>query len=271
MAEPLRALMIGAHPDDCEIKSAGLAAKLRARGDVVKYVSVTNGDAGHHEMGGGPLARRRLEETRRVAAVAGIEYEVLDAPDGRLEPTLAMRERIIRLIREFRPDLVFTHRTNDYHPDHRNTGVLVQDASYLIRVPNICAHTPHLSRTPVILYFQDGFRKPAAFTPDVVVAVDDVMEVKARMLHCHESQFYEWLAYDGGYLGDIPAGDAERLAWIRARAEGWGSGTADRFRDALTARYGEAEGRAVRFAEAFEVSEYGRPLPAEEVDAYFPR
>jgi N-acetylglucosamine malate deacetylase 1 len=267
---PLRALMIGAHPDDCEFKTGGLAARYRQQGHIVKFVSATNGEAGHHEMGGGPLAQRRYEETRRVAEVGDIEYEVLDYPDGRLEADLATRERFIRLIREFQPDLVFTHRPNDYHPDHRRTGILVQDASYLIRVPNICPLVPHLSRTPIILYMQDHFQKPIPFSPDVIVDVDAVMDVKARMLHCHTSQMYEWLPYDGGYLEQVPAADDERLAWLRERVIRRDSAFADRFRAHLIARYGEERGKTIRCAEAFEVSEYGRGLPPEEIADYFP-
>jgi LmbE family N-acetylglucosaminyl deacetylase len=268
--QQIRALMIGAHPDDCEFKTGGLATRLRAAGHVVKFVSATNGEAGHHLMGGGPLAQRRAEEARRVAEGAGIEYDVLDIPDGRLEADLATRERFIGLIRAFRPDLLFTHRPNDYHPDHRRTGILVQDASYLIRVPNLCPLVPHLTETPIILYMQDGFRKPAPFTPDVVVAIDDVMDAKARMLHCHVSQMYEWLAYDAGYADELPAGDAERLAWLRERQVRRDAAVADRCREQLVARYGEERGRAVRCAEAFEVSEYGRDLPADQIDRWFP-
>jgi len=267
---PIRALMIGAHPDDCEYLVGGLAAKYRALGHAVKFVSATNGNAGHHEMGGGPLALRRLEETRRVSALTGIEYEILDNDDGQLEADLAARAQIIGLIRAFRPDLIFTHRTNDYHPDHRRTGILVQDASYLIRVPNICPLVPHLTYSPVILYLQDGFQKPVPIQPDVVVAIDEVLEDKVRMLHCHESQFYEWLPSIGGYLDQIPDGDETRLAWMRGHREQYDGAVADRFRDALVARYGEADGRAVRYAEAFEVSEYGRTLPPDEIARWFP-
>jgi len=267
---PIRALMIGAHPDDCEFLTGGLAAKYRAQGHTVKFVSATNGNAGHHQMGGGPLALRRQEETRRVSALTGIEYEILDNDDGQLEADLATRAQIIRLIRAFRPDLIFTHRLNDYHPDHRRTGTLVQDASYLIRVPNICPLVPHLTYTPVILYMQDGFHKPIPLMPDVVVAIDDVMEQKAAMLHCHESQFYEWLPWVGGYAAQVPDSDAARLAWLREGREEYDGAVADRFRDQLIARYGEGLGRAVRFAEAFEVSEYGRPLPPDEIARWFP-
>lgn len=266
-------MMIGAHPDDCEIGSGGLATKYRRRGDIVKYVSATNGNAGHHEMGGGPLARRRWEEARRVAEVADIEYEVLDIPDGCLETDLATRERFIRLIREFRPDVLFTHRINDYHPDHRHTGILVQDASYLIRVPNICPLTPHMMHSPIILYMRDGFQKPNPFTPDVVVATDDVLDDKVRMLHCHTSQMYEWLPYVGGY--PAPEGDdAARLAWLSTR---YAARTAvpetGPIRDALVRRYG-GEGNTIRTAEAFEISEYGaelNPNDIDDIDRYFPR
>ncbi len=267
---PIRALMIGAHPDDCEYLTGGLAAKYRAQGHVVKFVSVTNGNAGHHQMGGGPLALRRREETRRVSELTGIEYEILDNDDGQLEADLAARAQVIGLIREFRPDLIFTHRLNDYHPDHRRTGMLVQDASYLIRVPNICPMVPHLTHTPVILYMQDGFQKPVPISPDVVVAIDDVLDQKAAMLHCHESQFYEWLPYVGGYEDQIPDGDSARLTWMREFRERYDGGIADRFRESLIARYGEEQGQHVHFAEAFEVSEYGRPLPPDEISRWFP-
>ncbi len=267
----LRALMIGAHPDDCEFKTGGLAALYRAQGHIVKFVSATNGEAGHHEMGGGPLAQRRYQETRRVAEVADIEYEVMDSADGRLESDLATRERFIRLIREFRPDLVFTHRTNDYHPDHRRTGILVQDASYLIRVPNICPLVPHLSHTPIILYMSDHFLKPIPFVPDVIIDIDSVMGVKTQMLHCHTSQMYEWLAYDGGYLDQLPDTDEARLAWLQERMERRDGSVANRFRDKLIARYGSERGNGIRCAEAYEVSEYGRGLPEDEIDMYFPK
>ena len=180
------------------------------------------------------------------------------------------REQFIRLIRDFRPDLLFTHRINDYHPDHRHTGILVQDASYLIRVPNICPLTPHLSHAPVILYMHDGFQKPNSFTPDVVVAIDDVMDAKVDILHCHTSQMYEWLPYVGNY--DAPQNETERLAWLRDRfARRQAVSDEGPIRDALVRRYGEEKGRTVRVAEAFEISEYGRGLPPDEIDRFFPR
>src|SRR5262245_10511471 len=138
----LRVIAIGAHPDDCDIGASGLAAKLTQMGHKVKFLSVTNGDAGHQTMGGGQLALRPRAEAAESGRRLGIKHEVLDNHDGELLPTLDIRLQVIRRIRQFQADVVISPRTNDYHPDHRNTGVLVQDAAYMVMVPNVAADTP---------------------------------------------------------------------------------------------------------------------------------
>jgi LmbE family N-acetylglucosaminyl deacetylase len=263
-------LAIGAHPDDCDLGAGGVAALYARLGHRVHFVAATNGDAGHFEMGGAPLARRRLAEAKAAAAVAGIAYSVLDNHDGELEPTLANRRQIIRLIRELQPDLVFTHRPNDYHPDHRYTSLLVQDAAYMVTVPGVVALTPHLRTDPVICYMSDDFQRPYPFTPDIVVDIDEVMEVKLEMLHQHTSQVYEWLPYNTRVLEEVPAGEAERRAWLRRTWAPRSSAIADRFRDLLIELYGPEQGSHVRYAEAFEVCEYGAPLTAEARRRLFP-
>ncbi len=266
----LRVLVFGAHPDDCDIKAGGVAALYVQQGHTVKFVSVTNGDAGHHEMGGGPLARRRNAEAQAAAAIIGIGYQLLDNHDGELEPTLENRYTVIRLIREFKPDLVMTHRPNDYHPDHRYTSILVQDAAYMVTVPNICALTPHLDYNPVIVYTSDGFLKPYPFTPDVVVGIDSVIEKKLDMLHCHESQMYEWLPYNAGILEQVPADSDERRQWLAVRRSVHFKRIADKYRDLLIALYGEERGRQIQYAEAFEGCEYGTALTEENKRQLFP-
>src|SRR5213596_2903122 len=114
---PLRLLIIGAHPDDADYAAGGTAALYRAAGHTVRMVSLTNGDAGHHEMPGAKLAERRRGEAAAAGAVIGSVYELFDIHDGELEPTLPNRWKVIRLIRTFEPDLILTHRPNDYHPD----------------------------------------------------------------------------------------------------------------------------------------------------------
>lgn len=266
----IRVLVIGAHPDDCDIKAGGVAALYSQKGHIVKFVSATNGDAGHHEMGGGPLAKRRNAEAQAAAEVIDIDYELLDNHDGELMPTLENRYKIIRTIREFRADLIMTHCPNDYHPDHRYTSMLVQDAAYMVTVPNICALTPHLEKNPVIVYLSDNFKKPYPFTPDVVVGIDSVVDKKIDMLHCHVSQFYEWLPYNSGNLQSVPNNPDNRREWLAERLRNRFSSIANKYRDKLIELYGEKDGNKIRYAEAFESCEYGSQLNSENLPILFP-
>jgi LmbE family N-acetylglucosaminyl deacetylase len=271
MPEPqLRILIIGAHPDDGDIKAGGTAAQWCSLGHVVRLVSLTNGQAGHQSDHGVALARRRRAEAEAAAAGIGATYEVLDHPDGELDDRLEYRQQVIRLIRAFRPDLILTHRPTDYHPDHRFTGQLVQDASYLLTVPAICAETPHLARSPVILYFSDAFKKPCRFEPHVVVDIGADFDRLMGMLHCHQSQFYEWLPYNAGYLDQVPKGETERRRWLTERIKRRIRPLADRYRDLLLRTYGVESGSRVEYIEAFEVSEYGAPLDVEARARLFP-
>lgn len=267
----LRILAIGAHPDDCDLKAGGVAIMYAAQGHLVRFVSLTNGDAGHHEIGGGALARRRRREAEAAARVAGIEYLVLDHHDGELVPSLEIRREVIALIREFAPDLIMTHRPYDYHPDHRYTSQLVQDAAFMVTVPNVAAMARHLDVNPVIVYFDDRFRKPAPFQPDVVVDIGPVMGRKIEMLHQHTSQFYEWLPYNGGYLDAVPQEEGERLVWLTEQMQRrFALPDDERYRARLVALYGAERAGQVRFVEAFEACEYGSPLTQERIRELFP-
>lgn len=265
----LRIIAFGAHPDDCDFRFGGTAIKLARAGHAVKFVSVTNGDAGHHEMGGGILARRRHAETQEAARRFGIaEYQVFDNPDGELLPTLEARKQIIRAIREWRADIVLGPRPNDYHPDHRYTGVLVQDAAYMVVVPNIVPDVEALRKNPIFLYYQDGFQKPAPFRPDVVVALDDVWEAKVNALDAHTSQMYEWLPWVDGRLAEVPKDPAARKKWLSQTRE---PRITDAVRAALERRYGPEQARKIRRYEAFELCEYGSQPTLEELDKLFPK
>lgn len=268
MDRPARVMMIGAHPDDCDFRAGATSALWRQAGMAVLMVSATNGDAGHHEQGGGALARRRAAEAKAAGAVIDIDYVCLDFHDGELVPGLEQRRAIIRAIREFAPDLLLTHRPGDYHADHRYTSQLVQDASFLLTVPNLCPDVPALYDMPVIMHFEDGFSKPEPFAPDVVVGVDATIGLKGRMADCHVSQFYEWLPWLGRY--EVPESAEERLAWCAQRMAALAERCADRFRDRLIALYGQTAGAAVRHAEAFAITEYGAPLTDEKRALLFP-
>jgi LmbE family N-acetylglucosaminyl deacetylase len=267
----LRIIAFGAHPDDCEIKAGGVAAMWAAQGHHVKFVSTTNGDIGHWKMAGGPLAQRRTAEVKKAAKILGIETEVLDNHDGELMPTLENRKAFVRLIREWKADIVLSHRTNDYHPDHRYTGILVQDAAYMVICPFICPDVPHLKTNPVFMYLSDRFQKPNPFEPDIVVAIDDVIEKKLDAMAVLESQFVE-----GGVSGNesmVPKNDAEWAAArrrVRERFRRRFESTADKYRSKLIEAYGKRKGKKVRYAEAFEVCEYGRRPSADELKKLFP-
>ena len=250
----LNVIAFGAHPDDCDQEAGGTAIKLAMLGHRVRFVSVTNGDAGHQTEGGGALAARRRDEAREAGRRAGVEYITLDNHDGELTPTLKPREDIIRQIRLWNADLVLAPRPNDYHPDHRYTGVLVQDAAYMVVVPNVTPDTPALRKNPVFMYFQDNFQRPNTFRPDVAVALDDVIDKKIDMLDAHVSQFYEWLPWVDGALEKVPKGAADRKRWLK---ETRGGEVSPAVREALTKWYGAERAKAVRYAEAFEICEYG--------------
>jgi LmbE family N-acetylglucosaminyl deacetylase len=261
-------MAIGAHPDDCEYHFGGTAALYRALGHRVRFVSATSGNAGHQTLGREELARIRAAEAARVSESTGIEYEILGIDDGALEPSLAARALFIAAIRRFRPDILFTHRPYDYHADHRATGLLVQDSSFLLGVPLVCPDVPCLRRVPVIACFYDGFTKPVACAPAVAVDIDGALEAKVKMLDCHKSQFYDWLPWVEREDW-VPDTDEAKLRWLEEKTKRKDSATARRVRDLLVGRYGAARGGAVRCAEAFEISEYGAPLPEDKMDGYF--
>ncbi len=263
-ADNKKFLFIGAHPDDADLSFGGCAIKLARLGHTVKFVSCASGDAGHYAMTPPALAARRKLEAQASAKIAGVaEYQILKDHDCELMPTLENRREIIRLIREFVPHVIITHRLCDYHADHRATAQLVQDAAYLLNVPMILPETPIMPHYPIILLAWDKFQKPNPFAPDLAVAVDDVMETKLAMLNCHVSQFYEWLPYNEGRLDKVPTDPAGRRQWL---LDGW---VCDDRKQAELARPLLAKSRGVSappalYAETFEISEYGRaPAPGE--------
>ena len=263
----LRIIAFGAHPDDCDIRAAGTAVKFAAMGHHVKFVAVTNGDAGHQSEGGGMLAKRRRAEAMESGRRLGVTYEVLDNHDGELLPTLEVRQQIIRRIRQWGADIVLAPRPNDYHPDHRYTGVLIQDAAYMVVVPNVCPDTAPLHDNPVFLYFEDGFQRPNPFRPDVAVAIDDVFDKKIDALDAHVSQVYEWLPWVDHTLNQVPKDVVERKKWLASRRE---PAISPAVRKALEKWYGAERAAQVKVAESFELCEYGRRPSDDELRKLFP-
>ncbi|MBO5940195.1 MAG: PIG-L family deacetylase [Kiritimatiellae bacterium] len=259
----LRIMVVGAHPDDPEFNMAGTVAKYAKAGARVWMVSVSCGDKGHRTMPPAELAKRRYEETQASAATLGAEkYIVLDGHDCELEPTMEMKLKITKLIREFAPHLVFTHRTCDYHADHRAVGQILMDISYFLGVPYWCPQVPVPDVMPAVFFMRDKFTVPRPIRPDVIVDATDVQDVAADALCCHGSQFFEWLP------PEIPSADKanpgldasieEKRAYIK---KFWFSG-----KEMDAARYG----LSMKYPEVFELSEYGRQPTSEEIKEMFP-
>lgn len=263
----INVVVIGAHPDDCDIDAGGTAILFAKAGHNVLFVSVTNGDAGHHEKGGGALAKIRRAESHEAGKRFGVKYIVLDNHDGELMPTLDIRLNIIRLIRQWNADIVIGPRPNDYHPDHRNTAILLQDAAFMVIVPNIAPDTPPLKKNPVFLFTEDGFQKPTPFNPDIAVDITNVFDQKIYAMAAHESQFFEWLPWLNGTLDKVPKTEAERLKWLAA----WRNPAInEKTMESLIKWYGKDKAAKAKYAEGFEICEHGRKPTNEEIKKLFP-
>ncbi len=264
--QKINIVIIGAHPDDCDIDAGGTAILLAQLGHRVMFISTTNGDAGHFNKRGVLLAQIRRSEAEEAGKRMGITYKVLDNHDGLLMPDLNLRLQLIRLIREWRADVVIGPRPYDYHPDHRNTAIAIQDAAYLVIVPNIAPETPALKNNPVFLYTEDGFTKPNRFSPDIVIDISSVYERKIYGIAAHKSQFFEWLPWISGQLDSVPKTEADRLKWLAGKRKG---SISKEMREGLSKWYGKKAEQA-KYAEAFEICEYGLYPNDDKIKQLFP-
>jgi LmbE family N-acetylglucosaminyl deacetylase len=258
-------LILGAHPDDADLMFGGTALKLTGNGNghQVKFVSVCNGDCGHFKMNRKKLAQRRYAEAQASAEISGImEYQILDNSDCTLEASIANRLKVVKIIREFKPDVVISHRLNDYHVDHRNTAQLVQDASFLVMVPLYCPDIAIPDEWPVFAYGWDHFQNPTPFRADAIVIIDDVIEQKLAMLNCHTSQFYEWLPWNKGYknFNVNKMTEYEKRQWL---LDNWIC------RNIKQRELYLPDNDIVCHVEAFEQSEYGRQVSKEKFSSLF--
>jgi len=265
-----RLLIIGAHPDDAEFSGGGLATIYRQLGRCVKMISVTDGSAGHHFRQPSDLVETRRAEAAAAGDIIGAKYETWDFPDARLEPTLEVRWKIIQEIRTYKPDLVLTHRTCDYHPDHRAVGQAVQDASYLVTVPHVVPTVPALRKDPVVAYLPDHFTRPNPLRPDVILDISDQVSTIARMLACHRTQLFEWLAYEADILDTVPDDESAKLSWVQSWIMRHIAYRVERHHDELVKRFGEYQAGNLKAIEMFEISEYAGKADAAKIAELFP-
>jgi LmbE family N-acetylglucosaminyl deacetylase len=269
--KPLRVIAFGAHPDDAELKASGVAALWAASGAKVKFVAMTNGDVGHFGTAGGPLAKRRKAEVAECARILGIETDVMDIHDGELVPTLENRKMMARLIRQWQADIVMGHRPYDYHPDHRYTGVLMDDSAVVVVAPFFVPDTPPTPRNPVFMYYSDGFQDPKPFTASIVVGIDEVADKKWSCVSAMPSQFADEDSWQGKTIPNVPKGDKERASYLLEIVKKRNMAVAEQYRDRLVALYGKERAEKVRYAEAFQLGQYGRQASLDDLRQMFPR
>ncbi len=234
-----------------------MLTKLYRKGWEVRMLSVTDGSAGTYrtELAGEPLAEIRRKEAAASGKLLEADYDLMDCPDGRLEASVENREKLIRYIRRFSPDLIITNRLNDYHADHRNTAQLVQDAAYLLTVPTICKDTPYMESMPVVLYWHDSFKKPYPFSADVIVSIDDTWENILQHACCHESQYFDWM-YWPDHMERVSWTREEQIGHLRARYDAMFRKNRENYDCEVRRTFGELAD-SVRRIEAYEISEYG--------------
>ena len=267
---PLRIIAFGAHPDDAELKFAGTAALFAAQGHKVKLVALTNGDVGHFAQSGGPLAQRRKAEVEACHAKLGVETTVLDIHDGELMPDLDTRRKVADLIRDWQADIVLSHRPWDYHPDHRAVGKLAEDAAVIVAAPFFAPYTKATARNPIFLFYSDPFVKPYPFDPIIAVGFDEVAQKKWDCIADMPSQFGDADSWQARTRANVPADEAGRKAFLIEGVKQRSADVANQYRALLVKLYGEPKGRAVRYAEAFELNQYGSPATVDELKKMFP-
>jgi LmbE family N-acetylglucosaminyl deacetylase len=194
----VKVLAVGANPDDVEFLCAGTLARYADRGDQTAIAYLTTGDKGGTDMSPEETAAVRREEADNAARVIGAELYPVGLPDGHVEVNLALRRRIVEVIRLARPDVLITHFHRDYMSDHSNTSRLVKDASFWAGVAGFEGYGGQAPSHDVIppVYYMDTVLG-IGFQPEQYVDITDVMEVKIEMLSKHQSQIRYMRERDG--------------------------------------------------------------------------
>lgn len=252
----MNVIVIVAHPDEGEIYVGGTAYLFSRLGHRVKFLSLTNGDAGHYAMAPEALAAKRRQEAMSAKAVLGLsDYEILEVHDQYLANTDAIRRQVIDRIRAWEADVVFSYYPIDGgHVDNMCAGRIVRDA-----VPSL-AMTP----MPVCLYVRDYFTAEFSYIADIAVPVDHVWETKLRACACHESQVCDAIPHEMGILEVVRADPERRQKFIYDNTYAFTRKTPS-IKPALQKWFGQARAEAVKYVEAFEIAEFGRQATDQEV------
>jgi LmbE family N-acetylglucosaminyl deacetylase len=257
----MNVIVIVAHPDEGEIYVGGTSYLLSSLGHRVKFLSLTNGDAGHYEMAPEVLAAKRRQEAMNAKAVLGLaDYEILEYHDQYLENTQLIRDEVVDRIREWEADIVFSYYPIDGgHVDNMCAGRIVRDAA------------PSLGMTPmpVCLYIRDYFTADFSYLPEIAIPVDHVWESKLQACACHVSQVCDWNPYERGMLDEVRSDPERQREFIYDNTYAFTRKTPP-IELALQKWFGPARAKTVTYVEAFEIAEFGRQITDQEVLQLFP-
>lgn len=254
-------IVIFAHPDEGEIYVGGTSYLLSRLGHRVKFLSLTNGDAGHYEMAPATLAAKRYQEAMAAKAVLDLaDYEILDHHDQYLENTAVVRRQVVDRIRDWGADVVFSYYPIEGgHVDNMCAGRIVRDA----------APTLAMTPMPVCLYIRDYFTVDFSYIPEIAIPVDEVWETKLRACACHASQVCDAIPHELGILAAVRADPERQRQLIYDNTYAFTRKT-PAIALALQKWFGAARAEAVTYVEAFEIAEFGRQISDQEAVQLFP-
>lgn len=260
----LRLMIVAAHPDEADMYAGGTAALLAEKGAKIKFLSLTNGDAGHFEIGGMQLARRRWHEAQEAAQHLGIdEYEVMNEHDGELYPSLWLRNQVIERVRRWAPDILIGFHADGFgHGDNRNAGRILAEAVPFLGLPAVLPTIPELRKKVLCLWMWD-YGTYNLHRHDIAIDVTPTIEKKLLACHAHATQFLEFAPYERGFLDQVPTTWEGRREFI---LKYWSEFmfTQDNQRESLAKWYGADRVKDIAYAESFQIAPYGyQPTDAE--------
>ncbi|WP_228350645.1 bacillithiol biosynthesis deacetylase BshB1 [Rhodocaloribacter litoris] len=221
MPDPQRldVLALAAHPDDVELCAGGTICRLTRQGYRVGIVDFTRG-----ELGSRGTPEGRLEEARAAAGILGLAVrENLGLPDGNIAPTPENRERVIRVLRRYRPHILLVNPPVCRHPDHGAAARLAIEAAFYAGLRKIVTREDDgTAQEPWRPHHILHYMQAVPFEPTFVVDVSDVWEQRTRALQAFRSQFFN---PDYEPAGDEPetfVSNPEFFRWIEARARTYG-------------------------------------------------
>jgi len=262
--DKLNLLVIFAHPDEGEIYAGGISAIYSKLGHRVKFLSLTNGDAGHWSMDPKALAQRRFKEAMEAKRILGLtEYEILDYHDGKLKNSNDIQKIVANRIMEWKADIVILFypiiTEEGGHNDNMQAGLIVRDAAALLNMEEL----------PVFLYMRDYFTTGFSHIPDLAVNIDKVWERKLLAMKAHESQVVESNPHADGILDEVLKSDSKRQEYLFYNSYPYSRITPD-IKAAINKWYGSDSAGHINWAEAFEFAEFGKQLRNKEISRFFP-